>query len=167
MSGCRSQETGEGKPLWTEPGFLLVWWEGSIGKRWWLDICEDWKRLRTLRPHGLQHVKLPCPSLAPRVCSDSCLLSQWCYPATSSSATPFSFCPQSFPASGSFPMCGSSHQVAKISELQLQHQHLWHCPGTSPSIREECRSWSNTLWLPSFTWPLKMLPCWELGVSER
>ena len=57
----------------------------------------------SLQPHGLQRVRLPCLSLSPRVCSNSCLLSWWCYLTISSSASPF-FCPQSFPASGSFPM---------------------------------------------------------------
>ena len=55
-------------------------------------------------PHGLQHARLPCPSPTPRVCSNSCPLSRWCHPTISSSATPFSSCPQSFPASGSLPM---------------------------------------------------------------
>ena len=55
-------------------------------------------------PHGLQHTRLPCPSLCPRVCSNSCPLSQWCCLTISFSAIPFSFCLQSFPASGSFPM---------------------------------------------------------------
>ena len=57
----------------------------------------------SLWPHGLQHARLPCPSLSPRVCSNSCLLSRWCS-LTSSSATPFSFCLRSFPALGSFPI---------------------------------------------------------------
>ena len=57
----------------------------------------------SLRPHGLKHARLPCVSLFPRVCSDSCLLSQWCHPTIASSVAPFSSCPQSFPASGSFP----------------------------------------------------------------
>ena len=57
-----------------------------------------------LRPHGQQHARLPCPSLSPRVCSNSCPLSQWCHPTISSSDAPFSSCPQSFPASESFPM---------------------------------------------------------------
>ena len=48
--------------------------------------------------------KPPCPSLSPRVCSNSCLLSQWCYLTISSSVIPFSSCPQSISASGSFPM---------------------------------------------------------------
>ena len=57
-----------------------------------------------LWPHGLQHAMLPCLSLSPRVWSNSCLLSQWYHPIISSSVFPFSSCPQSFPASGSFPM---------------------------------------------------------------
>ena len=56
----------------------------------------------SLRPHGLQHARLPCPSPSSRVCSNSCPLSQWCHPTISSSVFPFSSCPQSFPASGSF-----------------------------------------------------------------
>ena len=55
------------------------------------------------KPHGLQHTMLPYPSLSPGVCSSSCSLNQWCYP-TVSSAVLFSFCFQSFPASGSFPV---------------------------------------------------------------
>ena len=58
----------------------------------------------SLRPHGLQHVRLPCASLSPRVCSDSYPLSRWWHPTISSSALPLSSCPQSFSASGSFPM---------------------------------------------------------------
>ena len=56
----------------------------------------------SLRLHGLQHARLPCPSLSPGVCSNSCPLSLWCQPTISSSVSPFSFCPQSFPALGSF-----------------------------------------------------------------
>ena len=58
----------------------------------------------SLQPHVLQHARRPGPSLSPGVCSDSCPLSRWCYPTISSSATLFSFCLESFPASGSFPM---------------------------------------------------------------
>ena len=56
------------------------------------------------RPHELQHARPPCPSPTPRVYSNSCPLSRWCHPAISSSVVPFSSCPQSLPASGSFPM---------------------------------------------------------------
>ena len=56
----------------------------------------------SLQLHGLQYSRLPYPSLSPRVCSNSYPSSRWCHPTISSSVTPFS-CPQSFPASGSFP----------------------------------------------------------------
>ena len=62
------------------------------------------KSCPTLWPHGLQHASLPCPSLSPGVCSNSCPLSQWCYLIISSSAALFSFCLQFFLASASFPM---------------------------------------------------------------
>ena len=58
----------------------------------------------TLRPHELQHARPPCPSPTPRVYSNSCLSSSWCHPTIPSSVVPFSSCPQSLPASGSFPV---------------------------------------------------------------
>ena len=58
----------------------------------------------SLRPHGLQHTRLPCPSLTPGAYSNSCPLNQWCHPTISFSVVPFSSCLQSFPASGCFPM---------------------------------------------------------------
>ena len=58
----------------------------------------------SLQPHGPQHARPPCPSPSPRVHSDSHPSSQWCHPAISSSVVPFSSCPQSLPASESFPM---------------------------------------------------------------
>ena len=58
----------------------------------------------SLWPYGLQHSRPPCPSPTPGVYPNSCPLSQWCHPTISSSVIPFSSCPQSFPASGSFPM---------------------------------------------------------------
>ena len=57
----------------------------------------------SLRPHESQHTRPPCPSPNPGAYSNSCPSSQWCHPAISSSVVPFSSCPQSFPASGSFP----------------------------------------------------------------
>ena len=77
----------------------------------------------SLWPHGLQHARLPCPSPAPGACSNSCSLSQWCHPTISSSVVPFSSCLQSFPASQDlFQWVSSSHQVAKVLELQLHHR---------------------------------------------
>ena len=58
----------------------------------------------SLRPHELQHARPPCPSPTPGVHPNPCLWSRWCHPTISSSVIPFSSCPQSFPASGSFPM---------------------------------------------------------------
>ena len=57
----------------------------------------------SLRPHGLQHIRFPCPSPSPEVCSNSSPLSWWCHPTISSSVVLFS-CLQSFPASESFPV---------------------------------------------------------------
>ena len=58
----------------------------------------------SLRPYGLQHARLPCPSLSPGVFSNSCPLSHWCHPTILPYVSLFSSCPQSFLASGSFPM---------------------------------------------------------------
>ena len=58
----------------------------------------------SLWPHESQHAGPPCPSPTPRDYSNSCPSSQWCHPAISSSVIPFSSCPQSLPASGSFPV---------------------------------------------------------------
>ena len=58
----------------------------------------------SLLPNGLQHTRLPCPSPTARIYPNPCPLSRWCHPTISSSVVPFSSCPPSFPASGSFPM---------------------------------------------------------------
>ena len=58
----------------------------------------------SLRPHESQHTRTPCPSPTPGVYPNPCPSSLWCHPAISSSVIPFSSCPQSLPASGSFPM---------------------------------------------------------------
>ena len=58
----------------------------------------------TLQPHESQHTRPPCPAPTPGVYPNSCPSSQWCHPAISCSVVPFSSCPQSLPASGSFPM---------------------------------------------------------------
>ena len=80
----------------------------------------------SLWPLGLQHTRLPCPSLSSGVCSNSCPLSRWCHPTVSSSVAPFS-CPQSFPASGSFPISqllasGSQSIGASASVLPMNIQ---------------------------------------------
>ena len=71
----------------------------------------------SLQPHGLQHARLPCPSLTPGVYSNSCPLNWWCHPTISSFVIPFS-CLRSFPVSGSFPVSQlftSSNQSTGVS----------------------------------------------------
>ena len=71
----------------------------------------------SLRPHGLQHARLPCPSPTPRAYSNSCPLSQWCHPTISFSVTPFSSCLRPFPTSGSFPMSQFFTSVGQNTEV--------------------------------------------------
>ena len=81
----------------------------------------------SLPPHGLQHTRLPCISLSPGVCSNPCPLSQWSYLTISSSAASFSFCPQSFPASGFFFPTSWLFIlfVVVLSNNPTFHQCLW------------------------------------------
>ena len=71
----------------------------------------------TLRPYGLQHARLPCPSPTPGAYTNSCPLSQWCHPTIS-----FYSCLQSFPASGSFPIGRLFLSGGQVLEFQFQHQ---------------------------------------------
>ena len=96
----------------------------------WLSYCHCSvaKSCPTLgKPHGLQHARLPCPSLSPRVCSNSCPLSHTCHPTISSSVIPFSSCLLSFQASGSFPVSwffasGGQNTGASASVLPVNIQ---------------------------------------------
>ena len=72
----------------------------------------------------------PCPPPTAGVHSNSCPSSWWCHPAISSSVIPFSSCHQSLPASESFPMSHSLHEVAKVLEFKLQHQSFQWTPRT-------------------------------------
>ena len=71
----------------------------------------------SLRPHRLQHARLPYSLSSPRICSNPCPLSQWCHPTSSSSVIPF--CLWSFPASASFPMSCLLHQVARSLSFSI------------------------------------------------
>ena len=85
----------------------------------------------SLRPHESQHARPPCPSPSPRVCSNSCPLSQWCHLAISSSVIPYSSCLQSLPASESFPMSqlfawgGQSTGVSASTSVLLKNTQGW------------------------------------------
>ena len=71
---------------------------------WSTSSVQSLSHVQLFATPWLQHTRLPCPSLTPRACLNSCPSSWWCYPTISSSVIPFSSCLQSFPASGSFPM---------------------------------------------------------------
>ena len=85
----------------------------------------------SLRPHKSQHARPPCPSPSPGVHSDSRPSSQWCHPVISSSMIPFSFCPQSLPASESFPMSqlftwgGQSTRVSALASFLPKKSQGW------------------------------------------
>ena len=117
----------------------------------------------SLQPQGLQHTRLPSPSFSPGVCANSCPLSRLCHPTSSSSVTPFSFCPQSFPALvfsselalhirrpkyWSFSFSPSSEYSGLISfridwfDLAVQ--------GTLKSLLEHHNSKASILWLSTF-----------------
>ena len=85
----------------------------------------------SLRPHGLQHARPPCPSPIPEVYPNSCPLSWWYHPTISFSVIPFSSCPQSFPASGSFQMSqffssgGQSIRVSASTSVLPMNTQDW------------------------------------------
>ena len=85
----------------------------------------------SLRPRESQHARPPCPSPSPGVHSNSRPSSRWCHPAISSSVVPFSSCPQSLPASGSFPMSqlfawrGQSTGVSALASLLPKNTQGW------------------------------------------
>jgi len=129
-------------------------------------------------PHELQHARRPFPSLSPWVFSSSCPLSQWCHPNISSSVTPFSSCPQSFPPSGSFPMshffATGGHSIgasASASVLLMNIQDWFPYPterldllsvqGTLKSLLHHHSSKGSILRLSAFLWPNSHIHKWQ------
>ena len=104
-----------------------------------------------LWPHGLQHARLPCPSLSSRACASSCPSSWWCHPTISSSIVPFSSCLQSFPASRSFPKCqfftsGSQRIGASASASVLpMNIHGWFPSGWTGWITLQSKGLSRVI----------------------
>ena len=117
----------------------------------------------SLRPHGLQHARLPCPSPSPRTGWNSCPSSRWCHPTISSSGVPFSSCLRCLPHQGLFQWVSSSHRVATGSELQhLSTLQTFNSPDArrkrhcSPRHRsEEPQILSHLCYLHSDTWVQK------------
>ena len=101
----------------------------------------------SLWPHGLRHTRLPCPSLSPGVCSTSCPSSQRWHPTISSSLASFTSCPQSFPASWSFPMnqlfsSGDQNIRASVSVLPMNTQG-WFPLGLTGLISSQSKGLSR------------------------
>ena len=122
--------------------------------------------------HGLQHVRLPCSSPAPRACSNSCPLSRWCHPTIWSSVVPFSSHLQSFPASGSFPMSqffrwpkywsfsfniSPSNEYSGLISIRIDWLDLLAVQGTIRSLLQHRSSKASILWcsalFTAYTWP--------------
>ena len=105
----------------------------------------------SLRLHGLQRARPPCPSPTVGVHPNSCPLSQWCYPTISSSAIPFSSCPQSLPASGSFQMSqlfatgGQNIGVSASTSVLLMNTQDWPPLGWTDWISLQSKGLSRIL----------------------
>ena len=128
-------------------------------------------------PNVLQHTMLPWPSPSPRICSNSCPLSQWCHPTISSSVVPFSSCLQSFSASGPFPMswfftsCGQSIGAsASVFPMNVQD---WLPLGLTGLISLQSKGLSrifsnNTVrkhWMKVKWWGLRKY-CWLIALCQ-
>ena len=131
----------------------------------------------SLQPHGLQHTRLPCPSLSLRVRPNSCPLNCWCHSTISSSAIPFSSCLQFFPASKSFPKSGlfgsggqSVGTLASASVLLMNIQgwfpldwfDLSAVQGTLKSLLQHQSLKASILWCSAFFMVQLSHPTWLL-----
>ena len=109
----------------------------------------------SLWPHGLKHIRRPCPSPTPRACTNSCPSSPWCHPTISSSVVPFSSCLQSFRASGCFPMIqfftsgSQSIAVSASASVLPMNIHDWFPLGLTDLVslqsKGHLRVFSNTI----------------------
>ena len=121
----------------------------------------------TLRPHGLQHARPPCPSPSPEVCPSSCPLHWWCHPAISSSDVPFFTCLQSLSALGSFPMnqlfawggqsigifsfsISPSNEHPELISFKMDWLDLLAVQGTLKSLLQCHSSKASILWHSAF-----------------
>ena len=128
----------------------------------------------SLWPHELQHIRPPCPSPTPGVYSNSCPSSPWCHPAISSSVVPFSTCPQSLPASESFPMTqlfawdgllefslsiSPSNEHPALISFRMDWLDLLAVQGTLKCLLQHHSSKASILWRPAFFIVGEFLSC--------
>jgi len=110
----------------------------------------------SLQYHGQQHARLPCFSLSPRVCSNTCPLNPWCHPTISSSVVPFSFCLQSFPASGSFPMnqffASGGQSIRASASVLPMNIHGWFPSGLTGLISLQSKGLSKISFSSTTVW---------------
>ena len=142
--------------------------------------CSVAKWCPTLWPHGLEHTRLPCPSLSPGVCSDSYPLSQWCHLTILSSVIPFSSCLQSFSASGSFPMSrvfasgGQSMGASVLASVLPVNIHHWFplgltgyifyfVQGSLRNLLQYHTLKASVLWCSAILWSNSHIHTWLLG----
>ena len=131
-------------------GINLSWWCCIVIFIYnWTQFSSVAQSYPTLRSHGLQHARLPCPSPTPGACSNSCPSRQWCHPTISSSVVPFSSCLQSFPATGSFQMSqlfasrGQSIGVSASTSALPMNTQDWSPLGWSGWISLQCKGLSR------------------------
>ena len=119
--------------------------DNFIGKWKWLLFHEGWgdqsvqfsrSVMSSLQPYEPQHARPPCPSPTARVYPNPCPLSRWCHPTISSSVIPFSSCPQSFPASGSF----------QISQLFIPSGQSTGVSALASFLPKKSQGWSPSEW---------------------
>ena len=112
----------------------------------------------SLQPYELQPARPPCPPQTPGVHPNSCASSWWCHPAISSSVVPFSSCPQSLPASGSFPMSqlfawsGQSTGVSASASVLLMNTQDWSPFGWTGWISLQSK-WLSRVFSRTALWP--------------
>ena len=134
---------------WLNPNFILLTFP-PLHRPFNFSSVPLLSRIHSLRPYGLQHARLPCPSPTPSACSNSCPSSWWCHPTISPSVIPFSSCLQSFSASGFFLRSQFFISGGKILAFQLQHQSFqW--------IFRTDFFWNGLVWSPCSPGTLKSL----------
>ena len=121
-----------------------------------LSSVQSLSCVRLSATHEPQHARPPCPSPTPGVHLNPGPMSQWCHPAISSSVVPFSSCPQSLPASGSFPMSqlfisdGQSTEVSASTSVLPMNTQNWSTLGWTGWISLQYKGLSRVFITPQF-----------------